>query len=121
MPGGGGGMVSVGGVSVGSGGLLASGTNATWSTGSFSTLRLQQVLSQLGYLPFTWTPKSKTVISPANANAELSAAYQAPAGTFSWNGSYPSNLTSQWKAGSAHMLDGGAVRALESVNRLTMD
>jgi hypothetical protein len=121
IPAGANGMVSVGGVSVGSGGLLASGTTVTWTTGSFSTLRLQQLLSQLGYLPFTWTPKSATVISPGNANAELSAAYQAPAGTFSWKGSYPSNLTSQWKAGSGNMLDVGAIRSFESVSGLTMD
>ncbi len=121
IPGGASGMVSVGGASVGSGGLLASGTTASWTTGSFSTLRLQQLLSQLGYLPFTWTPKSATVINPGNANAELSAAYRAPAGRFSWKGSYPSNLTSQWKAGSGNILDVGAIRAFESVTGLTMD
>jgi L,D-transpeptidase catalytic domain/Bacterial Ig-like domain len=121
IPAGASGMVSVGGASVGSGGLLASGTTVRWTTGSFSTLRLQQLLSQLGYLPLTWKPKSKTVISPSNANAELSAAYRAPAGTFSWNGSYPSSLTSQWKAGSGNILDVGAIRAFESVTGLTMD
>ena len=121
IPAGATGMVSVGGASAGSGGLLGSGSTVTWTTGSFSTLRLQQLLSQLGYLPFTWTPKSKTVISPGNASAELSAAYQAPAGTFSWKNSYPSNLTSQWKAGSGNILDVGAVRAFESVTGLTMD
>src|SRR5271169_6160099 len=101
IPGGASGMVSVGGASAGSGGLLGSGTTVTWTTGSFSTLRLQQVLSQLGYLPLTWTQKPKTAaISPSNANAELSATYHAPAGTFSWKSGYPSNLTSQWQAGS---------------------
>jgi len=70
----------------------------------------------------TATASTKTAaISPSNANAELSAAYQAPAGTFSWKGSYPSNLTSQWKAGSGNILDVGAVRAFESVTGLTMD
>ena len=121
IPAGASGMVSVGGASAGSGGLLASGATVAWTTGSFSTMRLQQLLSQLGYLPFTWAPKAKTVISPGNANAELSAAYRAPAGTFGWNGSYPSNLTSQWKAGSANILDVGAIRAFESVSNLTMD
>jgi hypothetical protein len=121
IPGGASGMISVGGTSAGSGGLLASGTTASWTTGSFSTLRLQELLSQLGYLPLTWNPKSKTIISPSNANAELSAAYRAPAGTFSWSGSYPSNLTSQWKAGSGTILDVGAIRAFESVTGLTMD
>ena len=122
IPAGASGMVSVGGASAGSGGQLASGTTVTWTTGSFSTLRLQELLSQLGYLPLTWTQKPKTAaISPSNANAELFAAYQAPAGTFSWKSGYPSNLTSQWKAGSGNILDVGAVRAFESVTGLTMD
>ena len=121
IPGGANGMISVDGAGVGSGGLLANNVTESWTTGSFSTLRLQEVLSQLGYLPFTWTQKSKTAISPGNANAELSAAYQAPAGTFSWNGSYPSSLTGQWKAGSGNILDVGAIRAFESVTGLTMD
>ena len=121
VPGGASGMVSVDGASVGSGGLLASGVTQSFTTGSYSTLRLQQLLTQLGYLPFTWTQKAKTVISPGNANAELSAAYQPPAGTFSWTGSYPSNLKNQWKAGSGNVLDVGAVRAFESVHGLTMD
>jgi peptidoglycan hydrolase-like protein with peptidoglycan-binding domain len=121
IPGGQAGMISVGGASAGAGGLLGSGVTESFTTGSFSTLRLQQLLSQLGYLPFTWTPKSHPVISPKNANAELSAAYHAPAGTFSWNGDYPSNLTDQWTTGSANILDTGAIRAFESVQGLTMD
>jgi peptidoglycan hydrolase-like protein with peptidoglycan-binding domain len=121
IPGGANGMISVDGASAGSGGLLASNVTETFTTGSYSTVRLQQLLSQLGYLPLTWTPKSGTVISPGNANAELSAAYRPPAGTFSWTGSYPSALTNQWKAGSANILDVGAIRAFESVTGLTMD
>jgi peptidoglycan hydrolase-like protein with peptidoglycan-binding domain len=122
IPGGANGMISVDGARAGSGGLLATGMAESFTTGSFSTLRLQQLLSQLGYLPLTWTPKAKTpVISPGNANAELAAAYQPPAGTFSWNSGYPSALTDQWQAGSANILDVGAVRAFESVTGLTMD
>jgi peptidoglycan hydrolase-like protein with peptidoglycan-binding domain len=121
IPGGSNGMVSVEGASAGSGGLLASTVTETFTTGSFSTLRLQQVLAQLGYLPLTWTQTSKAVVNPANAQAELSAAYSPPAGQFSWESGYPSNLTDQWKAGSANVLDVGAVRAFESVTGLTMD
>ena len=122
IPGGPNGMVSVDGASAGSGGLLASTVTETFTTGSFSTLRLQEVLSQLGYLPLTWTQKAQTpVISTSNAKAQLSAAYQAPAGTFTWKSGYPSALTDQWKAGSANILDVGAVRAFESVTGLTMD
>ena len=122
IPGGANGMISVDGASAGAGGLLASNVTQSFTTASFSTMRLQEVLSQLGYLPLTWTQKPKTAaISPSNANAELFAAYQAPAGTFSWKSGYPSALTDQWKAGSANILDVGAVRAFESVTGLTMD
>jgi hypothetical protein len=121
IPGGSSGMVSVDGASAGSGGLLGSGVTESFTTGSFSTLRLQQLLAQLGYLPFTWTPASGSAISPGNANAQLSAAYQPPAGKFTWQGSYPWNLKNQWKAGSGNILDVGAIRAFESVTGLTMD
>ena len=121
IPGGLSGMISAAGASADTGGTLASGVSESFNTGSFSTLRLQELLAQLGYLPFTWTPASQTVISPANARAELSAAYSAPAGTFSWQGSYPWNLKEQWKAGSYNMLENGAIRAFESVDNLTMD
>jgi peptidoglycan hydrolase-like protein with peptidoglycan-binding domain len=100
---------------------LGSQVTDTYTTGSFSTLRLQQLLAQLGYLPFTWTPHARTVISPTSTQAQLAAAYQAPAGTFSWLGDYPSNLKDQWQAGAGNILDVGAVRAFESVNGLTMD
>ena len=122
IPSGPSGIVSAAGASAGAGGTLGSAVSkSSFTTGSYSNLRLQQLLAQLGYLPMTWTAKSGAAISRGNARAELSAAYSAPAGTFSWQGSYPWNLTSQWKAGSGNMLEQGAIRAFESVHGLTMD
>ena len=121
IPGGLAGVTSAAGANAGNGGTLGSDLSQSFTTGSFSTMRLQQLLAQLGYLPMTWTPKSRTAIIPANARAELAAAYGAPAGTFKWQSGYPWNLTSQWKAGSYNILDVGAVRAFESVTGLTMD
>ena len=121
IPGGLTGVMSAAGANAGNGGTLGSTLSQSFTTGSFSTMRLQQLLAQLGYLPMTWTPTSHATISPANARAELAAAYSAPAGTFKWQAGYPWNLTSQWKAGSANMLQVGAVRAFESVTGLTMD
>ena len=107
-----------------SAGVLTKSGSTTFTTGSFSTLRLQQVLSQLGYLPLTWTPGTRTRTSsvPAGSmNAQLSAAYEPPAGTFSFKPGYPSELTSQWKTGADNMLDQGAIMAFESNQGLTMD
>jgi peptidoglycan hydrolase-like protein with peptidoglycan-binding domain len=102
-------------------GTLSSPVTDSFTTGSFSTMRLQQLLAQLGYLPLTWTSKSRTAVSPGNAQAQMAAAYSPPAGTFSWQAGYPSNLKDQWKAGASNILDVGAVRAFESVQGLTMD
>jgi hypothetical protein len=121
IPGGLAGVISVAGANAGDGGTLGSDLSPSFTTGSFSTMRLQQLLAQLGYLPLTWTPESDTTISPTNAQAELAAAYNAPAGTFKWQAGYPSSLMDQWKAGSDNILDNGAVRAFESVTGLTMD
>ncbi len=121
IPGGLAGVTSAAGANAGDGGTLGSDLSQSFTTGSFSTMRLQELLAQLGYLPLTWTPKSHTTISPANEHAQLAAAYGAPAGTFKWQSGYPWNLTSQWKAGSYNILDVGAVRAFESVTGLTMD
>ena len=70
-------------------GTLSSPVTDSFTTGSFSTMRLQQLLAQLGYLPLTWTSKSRTIISPGNAQAQMAAAYSPPARTFSWQGDYP--------------------------------
>jgi peptidoglycan hydrolase-like protein with peptidoglycan-binding domain len=121
IPGGLAGMVSSAGQLAGNGGTLGSDLTESFTTGSFSTMRLQQVMTQLGYLPMTWKPGSGAAISPADAKAQLAAAYSAPAGTFSWKGSWPSTLTSQWKAGKYNILNVGAVRAFESVHGMTMD
>jgi hypothetical protein len=104
-------------------GLLPKTTMMSYTTGSFSTLRLQQLLAQLGYLPLTWAPANSAApaIAASDANAQLSAAYAPPAGSFSFNPGYPSELTSQWVTGQNNMLDNGAIRAFENDNGMTMD
>jgi peptidoglycan hydrolase-like protein with peptidoglycan-binding domain len=84
-------------------------------------LRLQQLLTQLGYLPLTFTSSDSTVPSTSDPNAQLSAAYDPPAGSFSFKSGYPSELTSQWKTGKGNELDTGAVMAFEDESGLTMD
>jgi peptidoglycan hydrolase-like protein with peptidoglycan-binding domain len=102
-------------------GYLASSVKETFTTGWFSTLRLQQLLAQLGYLPLTWTPASGGSVSPGDASGQLAAAYQAPQGTFSWQSGYPSVLHGFWKQGAGNMIDVGAIRAFENDQGLTMD
>jgi hypothetical protein len=121
IPGGLAGVQSAAGATAGDGGTLGSDVRQTFTTGWYSTMRLQQLLTQLGYLPFTWTSKSGSVVGAADARGQLAAAYSAPAGTFTWQSGYPWNLKSQWKAGSPSILQTGAIRAFESVHGMTMD
>jgi hypothetical protein len=104
-------------------GLLAKSADYSFTTGTYSTLGLQEMLTQLGYLPFTFTPSNPATpaLSADNANALLSAAYYAPAGTFTFKSGYPSQLTSQWSAGQGNELDTGAIMAFEDNTNLTMD
>jgi hypothetical protein len=105
------------------GNVLATTKTVSFTTGSFSTLRLQELLTQLGYLPFTWTPSDPATgqIPAGDANAQLAAAYNPPAGSFTWKSGYPSQLTSQWQVGTNNILVNGAVRAFEYNQNLTMD
>jgi len=106
----------------GSAGTLAKASSFTFTTGSYSTLRLQQLLAQLGYLPLTWTPATPgTGSAGGTLDDQASAAYDPPAGTFTFQSGYPAELTSQWKPAAGNKLDTGAIRAFESDQGLTMD
>ena len=101
----------------GSAGSLGQQSTVKYTTaGGYSTLGLQVLLSQLGYLPLTYTPTSGTL--PASST---SIAYAPPAGSFAFQSGYPTELTDKWKSGSDNILVTGAVRAFESVEGLTMD
>jgi hypothetical protein len=59
---------------------------------------------------------------PANsASAQLSAAYDPPAGSFTWQPGYPSELMAMWSPGQVNEILTGAVMKFESDHGLTMD
>jgi peptidoglycan hydrolase-like protein with peptidoglycan-binding domain len=108
------------GVRTAAGGLLGAPVTVRFHTKSYSTLRLQELLAQLGYLPLTWTPKGSNPAADDRA-AQLSAAYRAPTGRFTWPGNYPGSLTSLWVKDATNLIDVGAIRAFQSVEGLPMD
>lgn len=120
ISGGNSGVVSSAGEKRGAGGRLRSSVTHTFTTASFSTLRLEQLLAQLGYLPLNWSPAGSPV-QPSDTRAQLDAAYNPPPGTFSWQGGYPPALHNLWQQGSANQVDMGAIWAFESQNGLTTD
>jgi L,D-transpeptidase catalytic domain/Bacterial Ig-like domain len=94
---------------------------ATFTTAAYSVLRLQQLLSQLGYLPVTWHPDLGAAIPAGTAAAQLGAAYQPPPGTFQLQPGYPHELYSFWQQGSANLLDRGAITGFEADHGFTPD
>ncbi len=108
------------GVSLLGGTHSGSGTIGSWRVPPGSTLRLQQLLAQLGYLPLDFSPASAPV-APTEV-AEETAAVDPPAGNFSWRyPNTPSDLRAMWAPGTAGELTRGAVMAFENDHGLAAD
>jgi hypothetical protein len=118
IPGGAAGMTSA------SGGQLATATDVRFRVGGYAKARVAELLAQLGYLPVTWAADSGQT-SPAlgtGFSAQLSAAYTAPSGTYTWKAGYPRRLHQFWDNGAdSGMIMHGAVMAFESDHDMTMD
>jgi lipoprotein-anchoring transpeptidase ErfK/SrfK len=105
-------------VTADAGGKTASTTTSTFTTGKYSTLRLQEILAQLGYLPLTWTQAAGSTAPGDSLQAQLAAAYDPPAGTFTWKQGYPASLHELWQRGSANTVETGAITAFEGDHEL---
>ncbi len=92
---------------------------ATWKVPSGSTLRAQQILAQLGYLPLAFAAE-RTVAHTAAAQER--AAIDPPKGSFSWRyGNTPSALRSLWSPGGENVVTKGALMAFENDHGMTAD
>ena len=104
----------------GSTGLQAKDGSSLPSTASFAftvadgdTLRLQELLAQLNYLPLTFTPSG--TVAPQDAAMPVY-------GTFAWRWStLPVNLTSLWTQGVESVITKAAVMSFENDNGLAVD
>jgi peptidoglycan hydrolase-like protein with peptidoglycan-binding domain len=110
------------GVRSASGAVLASPAAAVFQAGGRTTLRLEALLSQLGYLPLTFTPDNGSGLTgqPGSGAVTVSSVRPALAGAFSWQGSYPAALTSQWQPGQPGVILDGAVMAFQADHQLPM-
>ena len=93
----------------------------SFTTAAYSTLRLQELFAQLGYLPMSWAPAVGAATPDESPAAQLAAAYQPPPGTFAWRHGYPGALHSFWRQGSANLLDKGAIMGFEADHGLATD
>jgi hypothetical protein len=91
-----------------------------WTVPPGSTLRLQQLLAQAGYLPLDWTPAGAPVAR--TPRAELQAAVDPPKGRFSWRyPNTPSELQALWDEGSPNQITRGAVMMFQDTHGLAVD
>ena len=91
-----------------------------WQVPAGSTLRLQQLLAQAGYLPLDWTPSAITVAK--EAHAQLAAAIYPPKGRFSWRyPNTPPELHALWQTGHWNEVTRAAVIMFQDTHRLKVD
>ena len=97
-----------------------SAASVTWTVPGGSRLRLQQMLSMLGYLPLSFHYRGSGV--PLTSQAQESAAVTPPAGSFRWRYHHvPSALRGIWQPGASGVMTRGALMAFETDHRLTPD
>jgi peptidoglycan hydrolase-like protein with peptidoglycan-binding domain len=107
-------------VSAGSGTTLRNTNQIEWTVPAGSTMRLQQLLAQAGYLPLDWSSSGAEVARTPSAEAK--AAVEPPAGSFSWRyQNTPHQLEALWAPGQASEVTKGAVMKFENENELTVD
>ncbi len=112
------------------GGLLGKTVTEHFRTGTYSSLRLTEILGQLGYLPLNWSSATSGAFKeqfsgydsdPPSVTQE-SMAYDPPAGTFTWKPGYPAELHSLWSPDSAgNVVVRGAIMAFQSEHGMTIN
>ena len=79
-----------------------------------STLRLQQMLAELGYLPLNFTAAAPLTSPTQEGDDQV--------GTFTWRwADQPASLTSLWTPGTYNVITKGAVMNFESQHNLKTD
>ncbi len=110
------------GGSGGSGGGLRTTSQIEWTVPPGSTLRLQQLLAETGYLPVSWQPAAGTAAVARTPSAEAQAAVEPPSGSFSWRyPNTPHQLQAMWSPGQWSEITKGAVMKFENENEMTVD
>jgi peptidoglycan hydrolase-like protein with peptidoglycan-binding domain len=107
-------------VTTGTGDGLRTTSQVEWTVPAGSTLRLQQLLAEQGYLPVDWQPSGAAVTHTPSGEAQ--AAVEPPSGSFSWRYSdTPHQLQAMWAPGQANSITRGAVMKFENLHGLTAD
>ncbi len=102
-------------------------TTTNFQVAAGSETRVEQMLAELNYLPFTFdptTPFPGKVTSALEAESSTADTVNTSplAGALSWSwSSVPATLSAQWQPGRPNVLDRGAIMAFESDHNMKMD
>ena len=106
---------------------LKSPKTEVYTTGAFSTLRLAQILAQLGYLPMMWESPNLAMQTESVVNlrktglaGEIGAAYDPPAGIFTMDTGYPASLASKFAPDLQNVVVRGAIMAFQSEHKMSV-
>jgi peptidoglycan hydrolase-like protein with peptidoglycan-binding domain len=108
------------GVELAGGTAVGTASTGNWTVPAGTTMRLQQILGALNYLPLNFKYAGA---GPGTTWADQeTAAVNPPKGHFNWRWSNtPSALTDQWQAGTAGQVTKGAVMQFENQHDMTAD
>lgn len=99
-------------------------TTTTFSVQPASQARVEQLLAELNYLPFTLessTPSGQSALDTEATAASAVRTSPRPGGlSWSW-ATVPATLRALWTPGQPNVMDRGAVMAFESDHHLAMD
>jgi L,D-transpeptidase catalytic domain/Bacterial Ig-like domain len=113
--------------------VLAGPKTAQYTTGTYATLRLAEILGQLGYLPWSWQLPNVGLQTQSEANSgtasaassslagQLALAYDPPTGIFTMEQGYPASLASLWQPDRWNVVLRGAVMAFQSEHNMSVD
>ncbi len=117
-----------GGVRSKAGHVLARPMTAQYTTGTYATLRMAEMLGQLGYLPWSWQLPNVGVQTESEVNSgntglagQLALAYDPPSGIFTLEKGYPASLASMWQPDKWNVVLRGAVMAFQSEHNMPVD
>jgi peptidoglycan hydrolase-like protein with peptidoglycan-binding domain len=95
-------------------------SEVAWTVPAGSTLRLQQLLAEAGYLPVKWEAQGADVAK--TPEAEVHAAIDPPQGHFSWRfHNTPASLKELWSAGEEGVVTEGALMSFEEEHGMETD
>jgi lipoprotein-anchoring transpeptidase ErfK/SrfK len=104
-----------------------SATTTSFTVAAGSEIRAEEMLSELGYLPFTFEPtkpfsdKVTTALQAEPTTADTVSTTVVPGNlVWAWS-SVPATLSPLWKPGTTNVMDKGAIMAFESDHGMKMD